>query len=285
MPDNIAFKEIMDLDCSEDIKQVVGRWDTVSKNLDLVNDAVQLRLPAMLWYTKAGVGITRLLELLCDFLEEKGNLLSFSGDVPFFEHSLDYCGEGKPFTSFTRLVEALQSAAGFRNRFVGVIRIDVEQWVEHFTEDYFIDFTEFVCELARTNLVILSIESCRADSERFEAFLSVCMRICVVEFTSPSPAAYLSFLTEFFAEKRITITPEAEKILLASIERLTENPYFDGYKTVENLAEDIIYNRFSSCNPNPLLDADAVADFSSESEYISRRIKSSPKTVRKIGFK
>ncbi len=278
-----SFEKIMNIDCCDDIKDIVKEWETVSSNLKTVGGGVNINLPVLLWYTKSGVGITYLIGLICEFLEEKRNLIKFSGEADFFEFSLDYCAHPERFNSFTRLIDTLHDFAGFRNEFSGVIRIDIDEWKEKFTEDYFIDFTEFICEISKKNLVILTVTEDKEDSKGLEAFLSASMRLKTAEFTNPTTESYIIYLKDFLMKNNISVTLAAQNILSESIDKLKVSKYFDGYKTVKNMALDIIYDKFSQNPFNAILDEQSVEDFSPQSDYINRTLAGSKRT-KNIGF-
>ena len=109
-----SFHSFMQLPGAEELKAEVERWQTLSENLKKAPPAVPVLLPDMLWVAKSGVGITSLLQHLSAYLWERKNLISFYGDVKFFEFLLNYCDPSRPFTELQRLVNETNRAAGFR---------------------------------------------------------------------------------------------------------------------------------------------------------------------------
>ena len=84
--------------------------------------------------------------------------------------------------------------------------------------------------------------------------------------------------------KGFKLEDDAKTLLYASIEKLRKNKYFDGYKTIKMLCQDIIYYVFSSEEGvAQTISANMLNGFSQNSEYVNRMIGNIERT-NKIGY-
>ena len=242
-------------------------------------------LPNMLWIAKSGVGRTSLLRLLSNYLYEQGNLMDFYGEVKFFEFMLGYCKPGEVFTELQRLTGEIRKAAGFRNEFRGIIHIDINEWLYHLDDHNFSSFMEYLSSNSDNWLIVLSAYSKNKDEiKKLKAVVSMYLRIEALTIELPKTESLVSFVETELEDYGLRIDSDAKEILRTSIEKLRENKYFDGYKTLKMLCQDIVYDFFSDCEvQRDLLTAKELVDFSADSEYIEKMIYKIEQT-RKIGF-
>ena len=72
--------------------------------------------------------------------------------------------------------------------------------------------------------------------------------------------------------------------MIKTIEKLKENKYFDGYKTLVMLCQDIVYEFLSLKEMNEyIITVEHLKEFASDSEYIER-ITWKVENKHKIGF-
>lgn len=284
---NTYYENIMNYPGIPELQELVRKWDILSDNISKRTFDAPILLPDLLVYTKPGHGNTRLLSLLADYLESKGNLMSFYGDVKFFEIKLDYCEPGSNFTELYRLIDSINAAAGFRNEYRGIIRINIDEWVGHHKEKYFIDFLTFLQKNTDLWMVILSISNTEENdtTKEVESVLSMFLRIETVTLFKLETNDFISYASEILAKFGLIADESAKTLLSASIDALKENEYFYGLHTIRDMCSDIAYSVFSKSKVyNNILTAEMLEDFSADSEYITRtahKIRSSGR----LGFK
>lgn len=271
---NTSFHSLMEFEGAEDLKAEVTRWQTLSENLKKTPTAVPVLLPDMLWVAKSGVGITSLLQRLSAYLSERKNLMSFYGDVKFFEFQLNYCPPDRAFGELPRLMNETNRAAGFRSEFKGIIHIDCNAWLEHYREPHFVSLMEYLAANSHKWLVILSVYSTnQKDLHNLEAFLSMYLRIRKISLPMPSTDELMERLEAQLESYGLKLEASARELLSETVEIIRENPYFDGFKSLSMLCQDIVYTLFSQKSvPKVPLTAKDLSFFGPGSEYVSRTI-------------
>ncbi len=282
---NQYYETIMQLDSADEFKSIIRKWNTLSENITKYPTDVPILLPDMLWISKSGLGKTKLLRLMSEYLSTQGNLMEFYGDVKFFEFVLSYCAPDEEFTELQRLMNEVSDAAGFRSEYKGIIRIDINEWVSHYKEKHFVNFIEYLACYSEKWLIILTVDSADSkDFHDFEAFLSMYLRLEKITLTLPCTDDLLCYMERKLGEYGLSVDGSAKELLSATVEKLKENKYFDGYKTLGLLCQDIVYEVFSKERPErDVLTAAMLSNFSCDSDYVKRTIRKIEK-VNKIGF-
>ncbi len=282
---NKYYDKIMNLADSDEIKAVVRRWNNLSENIRVKPVNKPIILPDMLWIARTGIGRTNLLRLLSDYLYEQGNLMDFCGEVNFFEFMLGYCPPNEVFTELQRFTVEVREAAGFRNEFKGVIHIDINEWLGHLDDSNFISFMEYLSSNSDNWLVVLSAYTDNKEEvKKLKAIVSMFLRIELVTLELPKTENLISFVEKELWDYGFEIDAEAKRLLIETIDKLRENKYFDGYKTLKMLCQDIIYNIFSECEVQSfVLSEKELEGFSACSKYVEKMIYRIEQT-RKIGF-
>lgn len=282
---NRNYDEIMELIGADEFKDLIKKWDVLSSNIQNNARKMPRLLPNLLWVGNSGIGRTKLLTLMSAYLASKGNLLDFYGDVKSFEFLLSYIPKEQPFTELQRLEDELAMARGFRNEFRGVILFDITPWLKHYEELYFVSFMEYLSAHSNKWMIVLSVSELPEDKlQNLEAFLSMYLRLDRVTLSMPKTEDLYRFVTDALGEQGLELDESARRLLSGTIDQLRESPYFDGFKTIEMLCQDIVYEYFSSPNAaDKTLTEQALAAFGPESNYVKKAIKNSEKT-RRIGF-
>lgn len=282
---NFWYDKIMALKEADEFKEVVRKWEILSSNMKKTPFKMPVILPDMLLVAKSGVGKTNLLNLMSEYLASKGNLMDFYGDVKFFEFSLGYCEPNMGFTELTRLIDEVNGAAGFRNEFRGIIRIDIDEWLFHFEEKYFADFCEYLAANSEKWLIVLSVYNDDDNAlHSLEAFLSMYLRLERITLSLPKTEELFDYIEEKLALYGLTLAKDGKQLLSKTIETLRENRYFDGYKSVRMLCQDIAYSTFSKKDfKDYILTAEDLGTFTYDSEYVNRTVVNMEKLSR-IGF-
>ncbi len=282
---NKYYDEIIQLKEGDELVALVKKWEILSGNIKNYPTDLPVLLPDMLWVAKSGVGQTRLLRLLSEYLASKGNLMDFYGDVKFFEFVLGYCKPDVEFTEIQRLMCEVSNAAGFRNEFRGIMRIDVNEWINHYEEKYFADFCEYLAANSEKWLIVLAVDT---DDEKkihnLEAFLSMYLRLEKITLSMPKTEDLFEYIERKLSGYGLTLSDDGKQLLTATINKLRKNRYFDGFKTIRLLCQEIAYTVFSKENlVSYNLTAKDLADFAPDSEFVSKTEINFEKT-RKIGL-
>lgn len=265
------YDEILKLSEAKDFSKVIKKWNKLSDNLSTTKN-VPLVLPDLLWVSKSGVGKTHLLNLLSEYLLEKGNLIEFYGNVKYFEFMLDYCAPNNRFFEIQRMINEIKNAAGFRDRYKGIISIDIDEWVDHCEEKHFISFLEFLSSNSDDWLIVFNISTGNEeDVKKLESILLMYFRIEKSILSLPESNEFLEFIIQRLSGYDVVLDKSAQDLLLKSIEKLRENKYFDGYKTLIMLCQDIIYELYSSnCKLGSKITDKDLVEFNQDSKYITR---------------
>lgn len=282
---NQFYSEIMSLKEAEEFKRVIRRWHVLSENMRTKPMNAPIILPDMLWVAQSGVGKTNLLKLMAEYLSSQNNLMEFYGDVKFFEFLLNYCPPNEYFSELQRLIDEIDNAAGFRNEFKGIVHIDINEWIDHFEEKHFISLMEYLSSNSDKWLIVLSVYSDKKDKiHNLNAFLSMYLRIEKITLSFPKTEDLFEFIEDMLNQYGLTLKDDAKKLLFDTIEKLRNNKYFDGFKSIIMLCQDIVYDVFSNENVDELsLDANTLSKFSADSDYIKNMVANIER-VNRIGL-
>ncbi len=282
---NKYYGEIMQLIGAEEFKALIKKWENLSDNVRNHHGILPRLLPDLLWVGNSGIGRTKLMSLMSEYVAEQGNLFSFYGDVKFFEFLLSYTPQDRPFEELRRLEDELAAAKGFRESFGGAILIDISAWVKHYEELYFSSFMEYLAAHSDQWIIVLSVPEMEQEKlNNLEAFLSMYLRLEKITLTMPDTEQLYSFVEKALRGYNLQIDQSGKELLIKTINEMRENPYFDGFKTLQMLCQDIIYEHFSTDDPSKtLLGEQELSAFAPESHYVKKVIKDAAK-VRRIGF-
>ena len=283
---NTYYEQLLNYNGADELIEVVKKWEIISQNIIQRPINVPIILPDLFLYTQSGYGKTKLLSLLAEYIDSKKNLMTFYGDVKFLEFKLNYCKPDYVFNEIYRFLETIQVAAGFRNEFKGIVRINISEWVGHHKEKYFLDFLQLLKNNTSNWLIILSISNIKENekTKEMESVISMFLRIESVTLHMLSDKELAEYASSFLMKYGFELDDGAKSVLENSIEVLRKNEYFNGLSTIEDMCNDIAYLLFSEQTmTDRIITADMLADFSSESEYIKRTIMKIKHTVT-LGF-
>lgn len=269
------------------VQEVFKRWENFSKNIKEKPENMPIVIPDMIWKTSAGIGKTYLIDRIAEYLYSAENIMDFCGNVKYFEFYLEYCSPEVPFTEIQRLMDEVNVAAGFRNEYKGIIHIDVSEWINKSKEKHFRTFLEYLSENSDNWLVIISLPLLESEiTKEIESIINSYLRIETIVLDIPNTKEIVDICCEYFSKYEIQLSEDARLLIADTIDKLKKNKYFDGFKTVQILCQDIVYYVYSSDNfEKKELSASDLSDFSSESRYTDFVItKNTEKSQRLIGF-
>ena len=284
MMKNSKYSEVLKQRSYRDVEALLKRWDVLSANMNSVPAGAPIILPDIFLLSQSGAGRTYFLNLLADFLTEKGNLIDFYGNVKYFEFMLNYCAPDAQFTEIQRLMHEVNNAGGFRSEYRGIIFIDIDEWRTHFEEKHFISFLEYLSDNSDDWLVVLSLsDKAEEDTVCAESVISSFLRAERVRIDAPTASELLSYVEKKLQLYGLSLKLEAKEVIFDSITAILKNKYFDGYKTVKMFARDIAYQTYSSSNCSTELSAADVDVFKADGEYICKMMMKIANS-QKIGF-
>ena len=266
------YEKILNLKEQDDFVNVVKKWNVLSSHIRKAPIDVSVVMPDMFWIAKSGSGKTYMLNLLAEFLSERGNLVDFYGSCKFFEFLLGYCSPHNSFTEMRRFIDEVAESAGFRNEFRGVVCIDVSEWIGHCEEVHFLSFLEYLSVHSDKWFIVLLINDDKSDdSTKLESVISMYLRIERIHINMPSTEIFMEYIENFLDDYGVSITSDAHMVLYDSVEKLRENKYFDGYKTVKMICNELLYHSFSSdTDRDMVIDKEDVGEFAYDSDFIKR---------------
>lgn len=270
---------------AEGMTELLLKWETLSANLGQYPPNAPILLPDLFVISPGASMTSRLIRDLSSYLQEKGNLMDFYGDVPCFEFLLNYCDRGEEFTELLRFMDEVKANAGFRNAFHGVIHIQMDAWLGHHESRHFLDFMDYLAENTSDWLIVLSVSSGKTEKIRaMEAMLSMFLRIEKITLHMPPTETYVAELERGIRKYGFRLDEGARELLRESIDVLKKNRYFDSSYSIKLLCSDIVYEAYShEIRTSKVLTAEDLAHFSAGGEYIQRTLRKLRES-RTIGF-
>ncbi len=279
-----ALNRIRGLQGMEELKQLIEEWQVVSQNLNRLPGNTWIKLPNCLLATQSGSGITRVLGLVAQFLEE-ARLFEFVGDIRYFEFVLDRPADPDSFPAFIRLMEYIQVAAGFRGTYRGIACIDISEWADDPRDVRFIRFLEFAADINDQILFFFSIPLLDEKKiEEVDAVLLSYLRIHRLKLTFPASELLFRHVDERLREKGFKLEKRAGVMLKKIITSAREMPGFDGYKTLNQMVDEIIYEKCCDSILNDNIIAAKDLGLFSPDGYWLRQLNRGKALPRKMGF-
>lgn len=282
---NDSYNKIMELAGNADLKKVVSRWEKLALNLEKTASAsIQVTMPNMLWHSRSGVGQTTMLGYIADYLRER-HLIEFKGDVDFIEFILKREGEERSFNELVRLDSALNSVSGHHNVFKGIVCIDITDWAEKLSDSRFASFLEYIKAHDGDWLTILTANCPKEEVlAQLYAYIHSFFRVELVHTAFPESSEMTAYINRKLNAAGFTLTAGAEKLLRESMTEMSRSNIYDGYNTIRQLSQEIIYHILSTKDVISFtVTKNDVKEFSIDSEYM-KFYKKSEETRKRIGF-
>jgi len=236
------------------------------------NPTLNVTLPNYLWVSRQGGGISTYVNLLTDHLyETKG--IEFCGRVKYIEFTLEYQTGKVPFSILINKFDStITGSAGYNRYFKGVVCIDINEWVDDLEEDHFLRFVNYVSGNKRILVIFCIHTDERNVIEAVESVLSAQMRIETIILEFPDSKELVDLIESRYLQAKGFSATEGAKILLQkSIDELRKARNFNGFKSISQLGDDILYSIVSdNSSDNKLITADMLSGFSTDSFYVKR---------------
>ena len=266
------FDAIMQLQGVEEFKEAVRRVRKFQENKEryAVLDA---RLPNYLWLARRGGGITTCANAFAEYLSA-AKTIEFSGIVKYFKFIPAYTPPEAYFSELARLNNTLTEIAGHHRHFKGIACIIIDDWLEHAHEVHFKNLLYFCESIGDRVMTIFCAHTYdKRTVETVESTITSYMRCETVSLRFPDVGELITFIEEkYFAKHRFALAEDARTLLTESVAEIVTGRNFNGFKTIRQLASDIIYGLLASEVGGDAISADRLCRFSKDSAYI-RRIK------------
>ena len=163
--------------------------------------------------------------------------------------------------------------------------INIDEWIHHTNETYFYKFLDYIASNNNRILTILFVhDNNKHITESIESSLSSHIRFESVWFKFPNADNLIEFIeAKYFKKKNFSFTNDARLLLIDSIEKLINGKNFNGFTTIKQLANDILYSLLASNINGYEITADMLKGFNKDSAYV-KRIKTLTNDNNIIGF-
>lgn len=275
MAENAYYDQIMSLKGLSSFKEVIERWERFSENITRYQAKQSLVLPDLVWVSDNGIDKTGLLSLLTNYLDEAENMVEFYGNVKYFEYYLEYVPDKTNFHEIQKLAEKIRDAAGFRSEYKGLLSIELGEWVGHFHEENFINLLKFLATMDNDIMFIFNIHNYDPEAvEQLMKILVLFFRIEVIEMSLPDSEELGAYIKNDIQEYGLNLDPEAEAMVIATVNKLREDQYFAGYQMLDRLAADIVYSVYTSTPPyDGIVTKGMISAFAPDGMYVSELIQ------------
>ena len=267
----------------EELQAVLKEWARIAERATQENKK-GIVLPNYLWVVKSGSGITHALDALSAYVKEQ-RLMEFSSEQAFTEFVLDYSPQEDHFPSFVRYVDVLSRLNEFGGVYKGVIAIDITEWVSNggVRSVRFARFLEYLSMHADEQLLVfVCSDNDAAKVKAAESVLISYLRVRTLHLDYPSDKEFVAYLDEQLSPSGLHLSPKAREIVGETLALLRTRPGFDGYKTVGELAKDLVYTKYAgeTFSGDAITAADAKR-YAPDGEWV-KLYESNPK--RTLGF-
>ena len=278
-----CFNSIMELQGVDEFKAMVQRLRTFQQNKEKY-PIQDITLPNYLWSAKRGGGISTCINAFADYLYN-AKIMEFTGIVKYFEYKLAYIAPDSFFSELTRLNNTISEIAGHHRYFRGLACINIDDWIEHTSEKYFHKFLDYIASKNDKILAILYVHpSSKRVVESIESSLSSRIRFETISLRFPKTNELIEFIeNKYFKQKGFNLTDDAKILLTESIDGIKNGKHFNGFTTIKQLANDILYSLFTSTLKSNNISAEMLNSFAKDSAYI-KRIKTFVGASNVIGF-
>ena len=280
-----VLERIEQLRGMEEFKALAQRLRRVALNKRNLPTS-RIQLPNYLFIEAPGCGVTTHIRLITELLHEL-RLTPFEGDRKYFEWVLDD-GAFERSGAFERLLDEITVMAGFHSNFKGVIGLEIEAWQNKSDRS---DFTRLLdlAEDCLGQIVFIFTVQMQMSGEPTELIrrLSAEMPLEVIHCPLPSSDDMALYLSDFLLRRRFRVALSTVEEFKRIMPRLIAAKAFDGFQTLDNLADEIVYRYCAAADRSDsvMIRPEDVQFISEPGGYIDRFISKAPNPKHKpIGF-
>lgn len=241
-------------------------------------------LPNLIFAINPGVGVTKHLHLLTGLLKGQ-KLMRFSGEQDFFEMTFR-----DPEADFERVLNSIKIAAGFYGSFRGVVGLDFS-WLFRDKQPFkgLEKLKEFI-DYQYGRILFVFIIPLDAEQRMVDDFIyqfTSYSPIELIHMPFPETKDVMAFIHARLSERNFKTTPDADKLLTRAVDDLRTDGSFEGFQTLNNLIDAIVWNKLSrrSEDAETLTAADLTWIYEEDKllGLVRSKLRSGP-YPRRIGF-
>jgi hypothetical protein len=279
------FETIMELKGAEELKETVKRMSVFLNNKKTYS-IKNIKIPNFLWAVKRGGGVTTMLNAFTEYLYSM-EAIEFTGTAKYIEFNLEYIAPVDYFFELSRLDKTIADFAGYTPFYKGIICIDIDNWIERLGEDH---FTKTLHYIASNNDKLLAVFCIHTDKKRIfevvDSFLSSYLPIQSLTLRFPNADELVELLESWYIQECFSFTENARVLLRETIVELAAEKNFNGFKTILQLAHNILWQVMTTELSNDKnISAEMLLRFGygKDSTYV-KRAKTRLNTTGTIGF-
>lgn len=207
-------------------------------------------LPNLIFATNPGVGVTKHLHLLTGLLKGK-KLMRFSGELDFFEETFS-----EPEADFERLLKSIKGAAGFYESFRGVVGLDFSGLFKEAKSFKDLQKLKEYIDYQYGRILFVFVIPLEAEQRLVDEFIyqfTSYSPIELIHMPFPETKDVLAFIRDRLGEKNFVTTEAADELLTRAVDDLRKDRSFEGFQTLNNLIDSIVWNKLSSRSEDPRL--------------------------------
>jgi hypothetical protein len=279
------FETIMELKGADELKETVKRMNVFLNNKKLYS-VKNIKIPNFLWAVKRGGGVTTMLNAFAEYLYSM-EAIEFAGTVKYIEFDLEYIAPGEFFSELSRLDKTIADSTGYTPFYKGIVCIDIDAWIEHLGEDYFTKILRYIASNNDKLLAVFCIHTDKKSSfEVVDSFLSSCLQIQSLMLRFPNADELVELLESWYRQEDFSFTESARVLLHETIVELASEKKFNGFKTISQLAHDILWQVMTTeLSDGKNISAEMLLRFGygKDSTYI-KRARTKLNAIKTIGF-
>lgn len=276
---NLSMERIRNLPGMEEFKSFCTRLQAAAQNKALYRLG-PIPLPNLVFAAAPGSGVTMHIRLLTGLLKEL-QLLDFVGEEECFEWALG--NENEDFDKFLRRV---RQAGGFYGYFHGVIGLDISRMLKNKNHIPSMNRIREYME-ARQGRILFALIVPDTLSEPLQQQL-------MARFASITPAELIHmpfpydeaqhYVAQQLRRRGFTVTEEADALLSDSLSHFVRSPQFEGYQTLINLTEEILWRKISRHDMQDVIIDKKDLDFLFDPDGYFSRYDAGNTRHSKVGF-
>ena len=177
-------------------------------------------------------------------------------------------------------------ATGYNRYYKGIICIHVDEWLANVRESHFTELLDFINTNKNKWLAVFNTHNGSVNAvESLERAISKHMNIQTLKLRFPDSHELVEIVEKgMMFEKGFTFNEGARKILHETIDEISKGEQFNGFKSIEQLVNNMMYCIMTKnvCNKKRIT-AEMLENFGKDSEYVKRN-KSENTVLKQIGF-
>lgn len=277
------FDAIMELQGVDEFKTMVQRLRKFQQNKE-IHSIPNVTLPNYLWIFKRGGGVTTSINAFSEYLHAT-KIIKFAGVVKYFEFIPAYMPPDAHFSELTRLNNTISMIAGHYRHYRGIACIIIDEWIGHVNETNFYKLLDYIENHIDNILTVFCVHSeDKRIVEQIESSISSYMRFESIMFRFPDAKELANYMeVKYFSPCNFSLTEDAKLSLMELIDKMCAGKNFNGFVTIKQLSNDILYYLLTSNLAGKNISAEMLSEFNKNSIYI-KRIKTLAERDSIIGF-